>query len=247
MPQPLTAEALETPKTRQGAKVLPLHEEQPSRPAPVTSGTPEPGDALDDMAEILDRGVHAGIARLTFGLSPAALADAYMDWAAHLAISPGKQVELSAKAPRKWARLAQLPLRCCVSGGHASRASSRCPRTAASPERVAAMALQFHPPGFLLQQQWWHNATTGIDGVTRQHEDVVEFASRQILDMASPSNFLATNPVVQRRICRNGRPEPRARASATSWRIGSGCSATSRPRARRHSRSGATSRSRPAR
>ena len=62
MPQPLTAEALETPKTRQGAKVLPLHEEQPSRPAPVTSGTPEPGDALDDMAEILDRGVHAGIA-----------------------------------------------------------------------------------------------------------------------------------------------------------------------------------------
>ena len=42
MPQPLTAEALETPKTRQGAKVLPLREEQPSRPAPKPPERPSP-------------------------------------------------------------------------------------------------------------------------------------------------------------------------------------------------------------
>src|SRR4051794_27901121 len=117
MAQPLMAKAPKMPQTRQGAKVLPLREEQPRRLQPVTSGTSEPGDALDNMAETLDRGVHAGIARLTFGLSPAALAGAYLDWAAHLAFSPGKQAQLFGKALRKSARLGNYTIGCCVSGG----------------------------------------------------------------------------------------------------------------------------------
>jgi polyhydroxyalkanoate synthase len=57
---------------------------------------------------------------------------------------------------------------------------------------------------FLLQQQWWHKATTGVGGVTRKHENVVAFGMRQILDTLSPSNFILTNPVVQRRIWETG-------------------------------------------
>jgi polyhydroxyalkanoate synthase len=45
-------------------------------------------------------------------------------------------------------------------------------------------------------QQWWHNATTGIHGVSRHHEDVVSFAARQLLDIWSPSNNVFTNPEV---------------------------------------------------
>ncbi|MCL4166192.1 UNVERIFIED_CONTAM: hypothetical protein GTU68_016255, partial [Idotea baltica] len=35
-----------------------------------------------------------------------------------------------------------------------------------------------------------------VEGVTEQHENVVEFAARQILDVFSPSNFPLTNPQV---------------------------------------------------
>ena len=90
-----------------------------SPPAVVRQGStpptppPEPSFMRDSyastaFADVIDRSVHAATARFTAGLSPMALAGAYIDWAAHLASSPGKQLQLVEKAVKKSVRLATL-------------------------------------------------------------------------------------------------------------------------------------------
>ena len=60
-------------------------------------------------------------------------------------------------------------------------------------------------------QQWWHNAMTGVRGVTKQDENVVAFTTRQFLDVLSPSNFPLTNPGGAGPHARGVGNEPRAR------------------------------------
>ncbi|WP_114945573.1 PHA/PHB synthase family protein [Microvirga calopogonii] len=168
---------------------------------------PEPWDdaELHQLRDALDHTVHAGLAHLTAGLSPAAIVDAFMDWGVHLAISPGKQVELATKAARKWARLTQFGSRCAINCGSAAPCIHPLPQDRRFAEKEwSQWPYNFVQQSFLLLQQWWDNATTDIDGVTKQHQAVVEFVMRQILDMVSPSNFIATNPVVQERILETG-------------------------------------------
>src|SRR5215213_3429471 len=187
MSRPLLAEVTHSPSVPAAAVAL-----APRKDTDTPTGSApglEPADTLDRFAEAVDRGVHAGLARLTAGLSPAALAEAYLDWATHLAFSPGKQAQLVGKAVRKWTRLSHYALSCAAAGSRCEPCIEPLPQD----RRFAANEWQNWPynlfyQSFLLQQQWWHNATTGVDGVTKQHERVVEFVSRQILDMVSPSN-----------------------------------------------------------
>ncbi len=149
------------------------------------------------FAQMIDRATRAAMAKTTFGVSPAALANAYFDWLAHLALSPGKQAELVEKAARKAFRIsthiaATPPL---------VEDDAPCIEPLPQDRRFEAPEWRRWPfnlyyQSFLLTQQWWHNATTSVRGVTKQHEDVVAFTARQLLDVVSPSNFIATNPVV---------------------------------------------------
>jgi len=54
----------------------------------------------------IDRWLHAAAARFTGGLSPMALVGAYLDWAIHLATSPGRRMELGRQASRDLLRFA---------------------------------------------------------------------------------------------------------------------------------------------
>jgi polyhydroxyalkanoate synthase subunit PhaC len=157
------------------------------------------------LADITDRALHAATARFTAGISPAALAAAYLDWAAHLAYAPGKRMLLLSKALRKAMRFGTYLQKHAVSGGQ----TEDCIKPLPQDHRFADEAWHKSPfnlfyQGFLLQQQWWHNATTGIRGVSKQHENLVEFAARQILDMMAPSNFPLTNPEILTRTVASG-------------------------------------------
>lgn len=149
----------------------------------------------DSKYQNIDKTLHAAMSKLTAGLSPSALMAAYTDWAVHLMSSPGKQNHLMEKAAKKSARLAGYLGECTA---HKDQ-HEPCIEPLPFDKRFSDPAWQQWPfnllyQSFLLNQQWWSNATTGVQGVTQQHENVVEFATRQLLDMFSPSNYLLTNP-----------------------------------------------------
>ncbi len=149
------------------------------------------------LADITDRSLHAALARFTGGLSPAALGSAYLDWAVHLAGAPGKRLQLLDKAIRKSVRFANYAMRCALEGGR----SECCIEPLAQDRRFAGDNWQTWPfnfisQAFLLQQQWWHNATVGVRGVSKRHQDMLAFGSRQLLDTVAPSNFPLTNPEI---------------------------------------------------
>lgn len=143
-----------------------------------------------------DRPLHAAMARFTGGVSPAAFSQVYTDWLQHLLLSPDKQVELMEKAARKWARYREYCPRACADPN-----CVQCIEPLPQAKRFASEAWQKWPfnaiyQGLLLNQQWWHNATTGVGGVSKHHKDIVSFMARQFLDVFSPVNFPLTNPEV---------------------------------------------------
>ena len=193
------APAAATPPAAASAQATP-----PSRlPMLAALLEPLPGDAEEGLADThsvhsLDRAVHAGMARATMGLAPVGLAMAFFDWGLHLAFAPAKQAQLVEKAWRKAWRFGLAALR-NSSGAEAPWCIQPLPQD----RRFTGPDWQKPPfsllaQSFLLTQQWWHNAATGVRGVSRHHEEVVAFTLRQMLDVVSPSNFFWTNPEILR-------------------------------------------------
>jgi polyhydroxyalkanoate synthase len=165
----------------------------------------------DDSLDLL---THASVAMLTGGLSPASAVLACLDWAMHLAISPGKRLELGAQVWRSIVEsLYPMPAGASASPAtaaeHAATSTTDGRATAEADPRFADASWSNWPfsgyrDAFLRTQQWWQNATTGVPGVGRHHEDVVRFLARQWMDACSPGNFVATNPVVLQTAMKNG-------------------------------------------
>jgi len=139
----------------------------------------------------VDHAVRAAIVRANGGISPASAAEAWIDWAIHLGLSRGKQLELNQSALRTIVDLCSWMIR----GGEPPRQPGpHDPRFRGSTWGLWPFA--WLEQGFLATEAWWREATTGVRGVTRHHEQLVEFYARQWLDVFSPSNFTWANPEV---------------------------------------------------
>lgn len=144
---------------------------------------------------LTDVPLKAAIGRLTHGISPAALALSFQDWWVHLLASPGKQMQLAMSAQQK-ALTWLLMLRAVAEHDPEALNQSLAQDKRFAPPQWQQPPYNLLAQAFLLTQQWWAEATTGMRGVSEHHEHVVEFMARQLLDMASPSNFVPSNPQV---------------------------------------------------
>jgi len=156
-------------------------------------------------AEQADRAFHATLARLTGGISPVALSLAYIDWASHLVAAPQRQLEIAQDAVQTAGRVFESALHYTEPGYRPWSLIRPQPQD----RRFAAPEWESPPfnmlaQAFLLREQWWHNATTGVRGVAPPNEAIVEFSVRQVLDMLAPSNFAATNPEVLQKAFQSG-------------------------------------------
>lgn len=143
-----------------------------------------------------ERVMRAALRQRTPGLSPATLGAAYADWLGRLARSPEKLSALAASA-----------LSDAVGFGLYAGKASLARKTPAyieppahdrrfTGERWQRWPFNLIHQSFLLSERWWQQATTGVPGASKHHQDVVAFTARQILELFSPSNFPLTNPEI---------------------------------------------------
>ena len=155
--------------------------------APAGASVAEPS-----AAERMDQAAHAMLSRAAGGLSPISLSLAWVDWAMHLAVSPGRQATLAQQAARLSAA--------AVPALGATGAAGDAPKRPESDERFRDPAWEQWPFSVFKNQYkaacaWWDQAVQ-LDGVARHHGHLVNFFTKQWLDALSPSNFAATNPQV---------------------------------------------------
>ena len=134
--------------------------------------------------------------RLTPGLSPGSLKEAFADWFRHLVRSPEKCSALAGAAVRDGIQLGLYGMRATFHAGTQPLISSERHDGRFLDENWQRWPFNLIQQSFLLTERWWREATTNVPGVSKHHEDAVAFTTRQILDVLSPSNLVLTNPAI---------------------------------------------------
>ena len=140
--------------------------------------------------EQISRELRAQLAAVTGGLAPDDYAQAWWDWYLNLTQSPSKQTEIAQSAFQALADNFSFAAKAAVGQPVAP---------AADDKRFAGEAWSQWPfnvmaRGYLNWEQLVQQATSEVPGLTGRNADLVKFQSQQVLEAASPTNNLLTNP-----------------------------------------------------
>ena len=148
------------------------------------------------LADRIDQEFKSELAKACMGMSPIEICSAYFDWLSHLAISPGRQLQLVQSFVRKSAKLGMYSIQSLFDSSVDGPASKL-------ERRVSGEGWQRWPFSVLAQahqttKDFWNEATHNVAGVSESHQQLVSFLSTQVIDALSPANFAPTNPEVIR-------------------------------------------------
>lgn len=157
----------------------------------------------EQAAAALDRHAQAAMAKMNSGLSPISLALAYTDWALHLITSPGTQMRLGKQAQERAMELFRHEMKARLPGSKAGVEKDppdALDEALAEDSRFADEAWKQAPWSSLAAGnkalEWWWQSACNLRGMSDHSREQMHFYTRQMLDMMSPSNWVASNPQV---------------------------------------------------
>lgn len=150
----------------------------------------------DNIFRQLDHKTRWMLGQMSGSIAPSAYWLAGMDWAMHLAASPGRQAQLATAAMTGALGLA--------TGQGAPDATTPASDHRFDDEAWSKPPLRAIRDGFWAVEDWWHMATSDVRGLSARHAATVDFTARQWLDMMCPANLPWLNPALMRRTVQSG-------------------------------------------
>ena len=146
----------------------------------------------EETAGNLDKEFRAALSKTTKGMSPIALINAYIDWLAHLSISPGKQLLLLQSLFRKLSKIVKFGI--SSARGKPVENPSKLEERVFNTEAWQGFPFNLFSQSYLMVKELVSEASNNVEGMSLDREELVAFINGQILEVISPANFPIINP-----------------------------------------------------
>jgi polyhydroxyalkanoate synthase subunit PhaC len=159
-------------------------------PARDATNRRSPTGRDSELRRQIERALYAQLALVTGGLAPDDYAQAWWEWYLQLTARPDQQLALAQSAIEQTVDTVQFAMR--AAGGQ------RLAHERDNPEFGGATWNEWPFNVFARTYgnwaSWWQQALGAGSEMSGRNADLMRFISRQMLDAASPANFLHTNP-----------------------------------------------------